>query len=280
MRGKVNAVDIQNQYNIGERDFPKSQLRRIKWQQAQLRGINLQDSDLSYADLRDANLTNANLSNCYLNEANLTGANLTGANLTGAHLIKAYLTKTNFTKANLKEAYFNGSFLTKANLTKADLSGSILNGSHVQGATFQGAIYDQTTRFDRGFEPKSLGMSLVSSFPGSPTKKVTIAEIIHDLENIASITIHYLGGTITAKNFEDSRPNVDWLTSFTMDKKGKISFTESLNQQATSIQRLWLEKWRTAFVKKCSLIVQDLPNIIQDKNFNTEELIDDNFTDK
>lgn len=270
------TTDIQSQYNQGERNFLKMQLRRIDLRNAQLKGVNLQGSDLSYADLRGADLSGANLSQCYLNEANLSDANLSGANLSGAYLIKAYLSKINLQKATLKETYFTGSFLTKANFHKADLSGAFLNGAHLNGAIFQGATYDNTTRFDRGFEPSNLGMIQHSSFNVATTKKVTIGELANNFENIAGIVSKYLGGTITAKNFEDSKPDVEWLKNFTMDKTGKVSFEDSPTHQATTMQLKWFEKWTNAFVKKCSLIVQDLPDIIQEKHLTVDYLIKKN----
>lgn len=270
------TIDITTQYAQGERNFPKKQLRRIDLRNVNLKGVNLQGSDLSYADLRDADLSNANLSNCYLNEANLSGANLTGANLTGAYLIKAYLTKTDFKKSILKDAYFTGSFLTKANFLKADLSGTFLNGAHLNGAIFQGATYDSTTRFDRCFDPTSLGMTLVSSFQASASKKVTIAQVVTNFESIASITSCYLGGTITAKNFEESRPDIEWLQEFSIDKKGKISFNGTLTHQATMMQLKWLEKWTNSFIKKSSVIIQDLPHIIEEKHLTVDYLIKNN----
>ncbi|MBF2055875.1 MAG: pentapeptide repeat-containing protein [Cyanobacterium sp. T60_A2020_053] len=269
----IGNIDIKNYYNLGERDFPKQQLRRIDLRGAKLRGINLQGSDLSYADLRDIDLSNADLRNCYFNEANLTGANLTGANLTGAYFIKAYLIKANLRKAIVKEAYLTGSFVTRADFSKADLCGAFLNGAHLSGANFRSAVYDSATRFDRGFEPEKLGMAIVSSFEGAMSHKVTIGDVISNLENIASITSRYLGGTITAKNFEQSRPEVEWLQGFTMDKNSKITFSGSSNQQATMIQLKWLEKWTNSFVKKCSIIVQDLPNIIEDKHLTIQSLL-------
>lgn len=269
-------TDIKTQYSQGERDFPKMQLRRIDLRNSNLKGINLQGSDLSYADLRDTDLSNANLSNCYFNEANLSGANLSGANLTGAYLIKAYLTKTSFKKAILKEAYFTGSFLTKANLMKADLSGTFLNGAHLNGAIFEGASYDNTTRFDRCFDPVSLGMTLLSSFQTSASKKITIAQVITNFESIASITSCYLGGTITSKNFNESRPDIEWLQQFSMDKQGKITFTGTLTHQATMMQLKWLEKWTNTFIKRCSMIIQDLPNIIEEKHLTVDYLIKNN----
>lgn len=242
--------DISTQYIQGERNFRKLQLRKTDLKNSKLRQINLAGSDLSYADLRYADLSNADLSNCYFDNADLSGANLSGANLKGASLIKAYLTKANFQKAILKEAYLTDSFLTNTDFTKADLSGAFLNGTHLNGAIFQRATYDETSRFDKYFDPSSLGMMLISSFKKNAIKKISIGDVITNIENIAAITINYLGGTITAKNFEESRPDIGWLQEFSMDKKGRISFTGTITDQAKMVQLKWFEKWTNTFIKK------------------------------
>lgn len=268
----INA-DIQAKYGWGERNFPKLQLRRIDLRNAQLKGASFQGSDFSYADLRGADLSKADLRNCYFNEANLTGVNLSGANLQGAYFIKSYLIKADLSKANIKEAYLTGSFVTRANFSKADLCGAFLNGTHIGGADFRGAVYDSSTRFDKGFDPTTLKMVAVSSFQGAIAHKITIGDVIANLEQIANITSRYLGGMITVKNFEQSRPDAEWLENFTMDKNGKITFQGSLNHQVTTIQLKWLEKWTNSFVEKSSLIVQDLPRVIEEKSLTIQSLL-------
>lgn len=268
-----SVFDIQERYNRGERNFSKAQLRRIDLRKAQLRGINLEGADLSYADLRDADLTGANLSRCYFNEANLTGANLTGANLTGAYFIKAYLIGANCHKVIAKEANFTGSFLSKANFTQADLTGAIFSGAYLSSGVFRDAKYDGTTRLDRGLNPESLGMKKISILTPEGGVKVTLGEVIIYFEAIAAIVSKYLGNTITAKYFEETRPEVEWLHNFSMDKKGKVHFPGSLTAPATALQLKWFEKWTDAFIKKCSLVIQDLPAIVEEKKLTVEHLV-------
>jgi uncharacterized protein YjbI with pentapeptide repeats len=276
-------INIKTEYNRGQRDFSKLQLRRIDLKNTNLRGINLQGSDLSYTDLKDADLSGANLSNCYFNGANLTGANLSDANLKGAYLIKAYLTRANFKRAILKDAYFTDSFLTnsiltKADFSKADLSGTFLNGVHFDGAIFKDATYDNTTRFDQCFDPVSLGMIIISSFQKTATNKVSIEDMVTNFETIVAITSRYLGGTITAKNFEESRPDIEWLQEFSIDKKGEIGFSGNRKHQLTTMQLKWFEKWTNAFIKKCSIIIQDLPSILEEKHLTVDYLIKNTTT--
>ncbi len=76
-----------------------------------LRGLNLQDADLTYASLIGANLSEANLQNADLSVAKLVQTQLYRTNLHGACLTKAYIqdwaisTDTNFEAVRCKEIY-------------------------------------------------------------------------------------------------------------------------------------------------------------------------------
>lgn len=94
---------------------------------ARLTGRSLQRAALRFADLRAANLS----------FARLTGADLTGAQLRGADL--------------------TGADLRGANLYGATLFGAHLTGADLTGANLKGALYDDATRWPRGFDPRPHG---------------------------------------------------------------------------------------------------------------------------
>jgi len=85
---------------------------------------HLRDADLRGADLHDADLSGANLRGADLHDANLRGANLRGADLRGA-----YLRGANLSGANLRDADLRG-----ANLSGTDLRGADLRGANLSGA--------------------------------------------------------------------------------------------------------------------------------------------------
>lgn len=58
-----------------------------------------------------------------------------------------------------------------------------------------------------------------------------------------------------------------------MDKKGKVHFPGNLATPATLLQLKWFEKWTDAFIKKCSLVIQDLPAIVEEKRLTVEDLV-------
>lgn len=95
---------------------------------ADLRGANFTEADLSHADLRKACLLGANFTHANLSEADLRGANLTGIGMSG---VPTVFNKT-FGKANFKGA----------NLSKADLRGVDLEGVDSSEAILDGAFFD------------------------------------------------------------------------------------------------------------------------------------------
>ena len=88
-------MDIQTtlhrhaQWQQGEADGAKADLRG-----ADLRGADLREANLSQANLREADLRGANLREANLRWANLRGADLRGANLRWANLYAANVTDT------------------------------------------------------------------------------------------------------------------------------------------------------------------------------------------
>ncbi|OUL37143.1 low-complexity protein [Nostoc sp. T09] len=117
----INTVaNILASYALGKRNFSKAELG-----DANLQGVNLKGSDLSYADL---------------SEANLSGANLRGTDLSFADL----------SQANLRDADLRGALLFSANLRQADLA----------GAKLEKADCDRNTYFPENFDSVQAGVQI------------------------------------------------------------------------------------------------------------------------
>ncbi|NEP12099.1 MAG: pentapeptide repeat-containing protein [Symploca sp. SIO2C1] len=87
----------------------------------QLKGVDLQDADLSGADIRGTNLSDADLRGANLSSANLSDANLSLAKLKRANLSNAILNSTKLTVAHLQNADLSGASLWDADLRRAQL---------------------------------------------------------------------------------------------------------------------------------------------------------------
>lgn len=120
---------------------------------AVLSGIDLGKAKLEGADLRGAQFRNSQLVAATLAGADLRGANLEYANLTAADLRRADLRGARLAAASLAQADLRG-----ADLRGADLAGHganrVLWERRIGSAQFEGAVYDETTRWPPGFNPR------------------------------------------------------------------------------------------------------------------------------
>lgn len=145
--------------------------------------ISLQEADLRLINLNGTNLSFTSLNGVILNSANLEGTDFTGTNLTKAFLQATNLSQANLSYSDLTLAVLNGAhlgstdlssaILEQANLEKAILRNSIcinadfrganmrevdLRSANLQGAVLDdadlfGAKYDKETRFPERFTP-------------------------------------------------------------------------------------------------------------------------------
>ncbi|ELR98570.1 pentapeptide repeat-containing protein [Gloeocapsa sp. PCC 73106] len=263
---KDNAeLEIRKRYSSGDRQFQNIKLRHAQLKGIKLTQANLKGADLSYANLRGADLSYADLSNAYLNETNLIDANLRGAILNRASLIKALLANADLTNANLTEAYLTKAFLTNVNLIKANLSGTYLHDADLTGTKFTEAVYTPQTQFPLLFNPRVAGMTQKSSLDSLIQQRITVAQLLTGFNEVAQCSNHYLGNTLTAKYLQSSRPQRDWLSNFTVNSQGEITFDGPINTQVTTLQLQYFQEWIAAFIKACSLIIQDFGKVIKNQ---------------
>jgi hypothetical protein len=123
----MDGAQLKAQYKNGERNF---------------RGVVLSGINLVWVELKDVDLRGADLS-----QANLSGADLRGSNLSD---------DTNLAFADL----------SRADLRNTNLKGARLEGANLEGVQLDGAVYDETTKFPRGFDPQ-----LVGGIPGGSLAK-------------------------------------------------------------------------------------------------------------
>lgn len=125
----MNVTDLKSDYARGIRDFTAVELS-----EANLRGMDLEEINLSGAVLRMANLSGANLSGANLSQAQLDVSRLSATNLQRANLRQAILNVANLVRANLNSSDLREATLIRAEIIRADLSNSDLSGANLSGA--------------------------------------------------------------------------------------------------------------------------------------------------
>ncbi len=114
----MDGAQLKAQYKNGERNFRGVVLSGVNLVWVELKGVDLRGADLSHA--------------------NLSGADLNGSDLSDD-------TNLAFTD------------LSRADLRNTNLKGARLEGANLEGVQLEGAVYDEKTRFPRGFDPQLVG---------------------------------------------------------------------------------------------------------------------------
>jgi len=110
---------------MGEKLYSREEVIQAIQSGKRLDGANLRGIDLSNSDLKEAWFIGANLQEANLERANLEHAHLYGANLKGANLFNA-----NLEGANLKAAHLEGSNILEVKLSRAKISGIFWGKEH------------------------------------------------------------------------------------------------------------------------------------------------------
>jgi Pentapeptide repeats (8 copies) len=114
----MDGAQLKAQYKTGERNFRGVALSGVNLVWVELKGVDLRGADLSHA--------------------NLSGADLSGSDL-------SHDTNLAFTD------------LSRADLRNTNLKGARLEGANLEGVQLEGAVYDEKTKFPRGFDPQLVG---------------------------------------------------------------------------------------------------------------------------
>ena len=134
----MNTRELQQRYLAGQRNFENADLRGAQLQDLTLAGIRLRNADLRGADLSGASLWGADLAG-----ASLEGASLRGTDLRRASLVGSDLQCSDLTYALLVSADLTGAILRGANFSHADLYCAQLSPAQHNAALEAGAhVYD------------------------------------------------------------------------------------------------------------------------------------------
>ena len=132
-------------------DFSGLALRKIDFENSNLKGANFKGADISKANFKNANLEGANLSETDLRNTNLEGANLSRSNLQSADLRGANLSRSNLQSADL----------TKADLQRANLRGATLSYSNLNEASFKDADLEDAILYDIHWTPTTMWFHVI-----------------------------------------------------------------------------------------------------------------------
>jgi uncharacterized protein YjbI with pentapeptide repeats len=123
---------------------PSRTAPRLYLSRVDLRGLQLENTQLI-----DAHVRHTNLARAWLRTTRLDGGDFKNTDLRGANLESA-----SFRRASLRDAYLEGANLRAADLRNADLRGADLRAVHLEEALLDGAAADHKTIWPTDFTPE------------------------------------------------------------------------------------------------------------------------------
>ncbi len=145
-------IDLRG-VNLEKTDLTDANFSRAKLKGADFSFARLEHVDFTHADLTDANLSHSDLKKARLAFAHMEGAlllfaqvqkaDLRGANLSRASLEDAHMEKANLSHTNLERAIFAHANLKRADLINASLEGANLKAVNLEGAHVSSVQYDR-----------------------------------------------------------------------------------------------------------------------------------------
>lgn len=110
-----------------------------------------------------------------------------------------------------------------------------------------------------------------------PSVMLTLEELLTALNRISDITVRYLGPTVVSNYWKATRPSLDWLAAFQIERSAQITLCETLSSQtgtALSLeQQQWAKQWVHAFIGRCSKVIRDFPALLEQSALNDQQKV-------
>jgi hypothetical protein len=99
-----------------------------------------------------------------------------------------------------------------------------------------------------------------------PAFAAELEEILSAINHLSQFTTHYLGVKVVVNYWKATRPAVDWLHNFQVERSAQISFTDRRSftvPALTAEQHCWIQAWVAAFVERCTKVIRHFPKIVR-----------------
>lgn len=125
-----------------------------------------------------------------------------------------------------------------------------------------------------GFAPEST--EIPSQPPQLPThppptsplaSSPTLKDMLAAMNELSKFTTQYLGATVVTNYWKTTRPSIDWLNQFEVERSAQISPPTQIpgTTKLTDDQQQWIRTWVDAFIQRCSKVIRDFPKSVRQK---------------
>lgn len=94
----------------------------------------------------------------------------------------------------------------------------------------------------------------------------TLEELLAVINHVGQFATTYLGTAVIANYLKLSRPSVDWMQQFQIERSGQVRFlgeSSILERSISAEEQAWICSWITTFIQRCSQIVRNFTAIVE-----------------
>lgn len=102
---------------------------------------------------------------------------------------------------------------------------------------------------------------------------VQLKDVLDAMNQLSRFTAQYLGSTVVSNYWKTSRPAVEWLNGFQIERSAQITFAEPAARAEPKLsaeQQQWVKQWVTAFIDRCSKVIRDFRRLIQQSTLSEQ----------
>lgn len=103
----------------------------------------------------------------------------------------------------------------------------------------------------------------------------TLNEVLAALNQISLYTTQYLGNTVVGNKWKSSRPPIEWLQQFQIDRSAQVTFSGiSPPDSATPLteeQHRWICEWVQAFIQQCSAVIREFSGLLREHSLTDRQ---------
>jgi hypothetical protein len=94
-----------------------------------------------------------------------------------------------------------------------------------------------------------------------------LKDVLAAINALSQLTTQYLGTLVVANYWKATRPAIDWLNYFQIERSTQMTFSVQNPSQPlprlTAEQHKWLQEWVAAFIARCSKVIRDFGKIVR-----------------
>jgi hypothetical protein len=98
-------------------------------------------------------------------------------------------------------------------------------------------------------------------------QSASLKDVLAAMNALSQLTTQYLGTLVVANYWKATRPAVDWLNHFQIERSGQMTFAVQAPSERlpllTHEQHRQIQAWVAAFIERCSKVIRDFAKIVR-----------------